>query len=98
VVIVKVPVAVWPPESVAVTVVPDAPAGTLNVHENAPVAPVVKEPAVQALIVLVSKTNDVNAFDTVNPVPDTVTVEPMGPSAGTTVIAGVVTVNVPVAA
>ncbi|MGA8091418.1 MAG: hypothetical protein WB984_02855 [Thermoplasmata archaeon] len=85
--------------SVAVTVVPDVPLGTLNVQLNAPVAPVVREPLVQlaAVIVLVSKTNDVSAVDTEKPVPATVTVASSGPCAGVTVIAGVVTVNVPVA-
>ena len=99
VVTVNVPVAVLPPTSVAVTVVPDVPLGTLNVQLNAPVAPVVREPLVQlaAVIVLVSRTNDVSAVDTEKPVPTTVTVAPIGPCAGVTVIAGVVTVNVPVA-
>ncbi len=99
VVTVNVPVAVLPPTSVAVTVVPDAPAGTANVQVNAPVVPVVREPLVQlaAVIVLVSKTNDVSAADTEKPVPETVTLAPTGPCVGVTVIAGVVTVNVPVA-
>ena len=99
VVTVNVPVAVLLPTSVAVTVVPDTPAGTTNVQLNVPVAPVVREPLVQlaAVIVLVSKTNDVNAVDTEKPVPATVTVAPIGPCAGVTVIAGVVTVNVPLA-
>ncbi len=99
VVTVNVPVAVLLPTSVAVTVVPDTPAGTANVQLNAPVAPVVREPLVQlaAVIVLVSKTNDVSAVDTEKPVPATVTVAPIGPCPGVTVIAGVVTVNVPVA-
>jgi hypothetical protein len=79
------------------TVVPDAPLGTLNVQLNAPVAPAVREPLVQlaAAIVLVSKTNDVSAADTEKPVPETVTLAPTGPCVGVTVIAGVVTVNVP---
>ena len=99
VVTVNVPLAVLPPTSVAVTVVPDVPPGTTNVQVKAPVAPVVREPLVQlaAVIVLVSKTNDVNAVDTEKPVPATVTVAPIGPCAGVTVIAGVVTVNVPLA-
>jgi hypothetical protein len=97
VVTVNVPVAVLPPTSVAITVVPDTPAGTANVQLNAPVAPVVREPLVQLAIVLVSKTNDVRAADTEKPVPATVTVAPTGPCPGVTVIAGVVTVNVPVA-
>ncbi len=97
VVTVNVPVAVLLPTSVAVTVVPDTPAGTANVQLNAPVAPVVREPLVQLAIVLVSKTNDVSAVDTEKPVPATVTVAPTGPCVGVTVIAGVVTVNVPLA-
>ena len=95
VVTVNVPVAVLPPTSVAVTVVPDTPAGTANVQLNAPVAPVVREPLVQLAIVLVSKTNDVSAADTEKPVPETVTLAPTGPCVGVTVIASVVTVNVP---
>jgi hypothetical protein len=80
-----------------VTVVPAVPLGTLNVQLNAPVAPVVREPLVQLVIVTESNTSDDNAVDTENPVPATVTVAPIGPCAGVTVIAGVVTVNVPVA-
>jgi hypothetical protein len=70
------------------------PLGTLNVHENVPVALVVSEPDVQLVIVTPSNTSDVSATDTENPVPDTVTVAPTGPWVGDTVIAGVVTVNV----
>jgi hypothetical protein len=95
VVTVNVPVAVFPPTSFAVTVVPDAPTGTLNVQLNAPVASVVNEPLVQVVIALVSKVNEDSAVDTEKPDPATVTVAPMGPCAGVTVIAGVVTVNVP---
>jgi hypothetical protein len=67
------------------------------VQLNEPVPSDVKEPLVQlaAVIVLVSKTNDVSAVDTEKPVPATVTVAPTGPCVGVTVIAGVVTVNVP---
>ncbi|MGA8091150.1 MAG: hypothetical protein WB984_01445 [Thermoplasmata archaeon] len=79
------------------TVVPDTPAGTANVQLNAPVAPVVREPLVQLVIVTESNTRYDNAADTENPVPATVTVAPIGPCPGVTVIAGVVTVNVPVA-
>jgi hypothetical protein len=96
VVTVNAPIAVWPPASVAVTVVPDVLLGTLNVQVNAPVAPVVREPAVQLVIVTASKTSP-TALVTEKPVPDTVTVAPSGPWAGLTVIAGVVTINVPVA-
>jgi hypothetical protein len=94
VVTVNAPVAVWPPASVAVTVVPAVPTGTLNVQLKVPVAPVVSEPTVQVVIAFESKTKDASAFDTEKPVPDTVTVAPMGPWAGLTVIVGVVTVNV----
>jgi hypothetical protein len=76
-----------------VTVVPEVPLGTLNVQLNAPVAPAVKEPLVQLAIVTESNTSDDNAVDTENPVPATVTVAPIGPCPGVTVIVGVVTVN-----
>ena len=97
VVTVNVPVAAGPPTSVAVTVVPDVPPGTTNVQVNAPALFVVREPLVQLAIVTESKTSDASVVDTEKPVPDTVTVEPRGPCVGDTVIAGVVTVNVPVA-
>ena len=97
VVTVKAPVASCPPKSVAVTVVPDVPEGTLNTQLNAPVAPVVSEPLVQLEMVTPSKTSDASAVDTEKPVPDTVTVAPSGPCPGVTVIDGVVSVNVPVA-
>jgi len=90
---VNAPVATWPPTPVAVTVVPDVPLGTLNVHVNTPVPPVVKEPLVQLAIVTPSKTSP-TALVTENPVPEIVTVAPTGPWVGLTVIAGVVTVNV----
>ncbi|MGA7475714.1 MAG: hypothetical protein WBW47_00660 [Thermoplasmata archaeon] len=51
----------------------------------------------QLVIVTESNTRYDNAADTENPVPATVTVAPIGPCPGVTVIAGVVTVNVPVA-
>ncbi len=60
---------------------------------KAPVAPVVREPLVQLVIVTESNTSDDSAVDTENPVPATVTVAPIGPCPGVTVIAGVVTVN-----
>ncbi len=78
------------------TVVPAVPLGALNVQLNAPVAPVVREPLVQLAIVTESNTSDDSAVDKEKPVPATVTVAPIGPCAGVTVIAGVVTVNVPV--
>ncbi len=75
------------------TVVPDVPPGTTNVQVNAPVALVVNEPLVQLVIVTESKTSDDSAVDTEKPVPATVTVAPIGPCPGVTVIAGGVTVN-----
>jgi hypothetical protein len=96
VVTVNVPPAVWPPTSVAVTVDPDVPLGTLNVQLNDPVASVVSEPIVQLEVGITtpskaSPTRPVNE----KPVPDTVTVAPKGPCPGVTAIAGVVTANVP---
>ncbi len=97
VVTVTVPVAVWPPASLATTDVPAVPLGTWNVHANTPVALVVREPLVQVVTVTESNTSEDSAVDTENPVPDIVTLAPMGPWDGLTVIAGVVTVNVPAA-
>lgn len=91
----NVATAFCPPASVAVTVVPDVPLGTLNVQLNAPVAPVVREPEVQLLMVTPSKTSDARIFDTEKPVPDIVTVVPTGPEVTESLIAGVVTVNDP---
>jgi hypothetical protein len=84
--------AFWPPAAVAVTVVPDVPLGTLNVQLNDPVPPVVKEPLVQFVIVLESKTRP-TVLNTEKPVPETVTVAPTGPLAGLTAILGVVTLK-----
>jgi hypothetical protein len=67
--------------------------GTLNVHENAPVLFVVKEPVVQLVMRIESKASDPSTLDAAKPVPATVTVEPTRPDAGVTVIEGV-TVNV----
>ena len=95
VVTVNAPVAVWAPGSVTVTVVPDVPLGTLNVHVNAPVAPVVREPLVQLELGIATPSKfSPTRLDTENPVPDTVTVAPTGPWIGVTVIASGVTVNV----
>jgi hypothetical protein len=94
---VNAPLAVWPPASVAVTVVPDVPMGTGNVQLNAPLASAIcEETPVQftASIVTWSKTRDASAVETEKPVPATVTVAPTGPWPGDTVIVGVVTVNV----
>ncbi len=77
------------------TVVPEVPLGTANVQVNAPLVPVVREPLVQLVIVTESKTSDDSAVDTEKPVPETVTLAPTGPCVGVTVIACVVTVNVP---
>ena len=87
----------WPPASTAVTVVPDVPLGTLKMHENAPELSVVIEPLEQTAIAWPSNNSDVSDADTENPAPETVTVAPTGPCPGATVIAGAVTVNVPVA-
>ncbi|MFZ0942923.1 MAG: hypothetical protein WAN54_03395 [Syntrophobacteraceae bacterium] len=94
VVTVNAPVAVWPLASRAVTVVPDVPLGIRNVHVNAPVPLVVKEPFVQLVIAFASKTKDSSAVDTEKPVPETVTVAPTGPWAGVTAMLGTVTVNI----
>jgi hypothetical protein len=61
---VNVPPAVWPPTSVAVTVVPDVPLGTLNVQLNAPVAFVVIAPNVQLKISTESNTSESSVVDT----------------------------------
>ena len=83
-----------PPTSVAVTVEPEVPAGTENVHENAPAASLESDPLVQLLTGIPSNTSEARAVETENPVPETVTVAPVGPWPGDTVIVGVVTVNV----
>jgi hypothetical protein len=93
----KVPDAIWPPTSVATTVVPDVPVGTTNVHANKPVVPVVNDPIVQLGIVTWSNTSDVRESETENPFPAMVNVAPTGPCPGVTVIEGTVTVNVAVA-
>jgi hypothetical protein len=96
VVTVKVVEAVWPPTSVTVTVVPEVPAGTANVHEKSPEASVPSEPDVQLETVTPSKLRP-TVLDTENPEPDTVTVAPSGPWPGLTDTDGVVTLNVPLA-
>jgi hypothetical protein len=78
-----------------VTVVPEVPLGTAKVQEKAPEASIEKEPLEQLLMVTPSNTSDARVVDTEKPVPDTVTVAPIGPWVGLTRIAGVVTVNVP---
>ena len=67
--------------------------GILNEQLNVPAPPTFNEPLVQPVIVTDSKTRDCSVVTGVNPVPDTVTVEPSGPDVGLTVINGV-TVNV----
>jgi len=89
----KAPSADWSPVSVALTVVPEVPEGTLKVHVNDPVGPVVSEPLKQDKIALASKTRDDRGTDSENPVPDTVVVAPTGPWVGVTEIARAVTVN-----
>jgi hypothetical protein len=97
VVIVNVPFAVWPPPSVAVTIVPAAPLSTVNVQLNVPESFAVKEPPpVQLEIFVESNTSDVRTVDTEKPVPDTVTVTPRGPCPGVTTISGVVMVKLAV--
>ncbi len=76
-------------------VIPDVPLVMENVQLNEPVPSVVRLPLVQLVIVTESKTSDDSAVDTEKPVPATVTVAPIGPCPGVTVIRGVVTVNVP---
>jgi hypothetical protein len=90
---VNLSVAVFPPMSVAVTFVPDVPLGTANLQLNEPDAPVVKEPPVQLEIITSSRTSP-TGLDTEKPVPDTVTVAPIGPSKGLAAIFGLVIVNV----
>ena len=94
-----VPVADWPPTSVAVTVVPDVPLGSLNVQLNVPEPFVMSEELPVQLelgIVTPSKISPTMLLSE-KPVPDTVTVGFPGVSAGPTVIAGVVSVKVLVA-
>jgi hypothetical protein len=80
-----------------VTVDPDVPDGTGNMQVNPPVEFETRLPDVQEVIVTWSNTSEVSAVETENPVPATVTDSPRGPWVGVTVIAGVVTVNVPLA-
>ncbi|MGA7649979.1 MAG: hypothetical protein WBW40_04655 [Thermoplasmata archaeon] len=91
------PVAYWPATSVAVTVVPDVPLGTVKVQLNVPDALVVRPPPTEQLVIVTPSNSSPTTLETENPVPDTVTVAPTGPCFGLTEIAGVVTVNFPVA-
>lgn len=75
------------------TVDPDVPVGTVNVQWNAPVEFAINElPARQLLTVTPSKASP-TALETEKPFPATVTVAPIGPKVGVTVMVGVVTVN-----
>ena len=78
VVTVNEPVAVSPVESVAVTVVPDVPLGTTNVHEKAPETSVPSEPVTQLEMITPSNTS-ATVLETENPLPETITVAPTGP-------------------
>jgi hypothetical protein len=91
---VNVPVANRPPTSVAVTVVPEVPLGTSNVHAKDPVLPVVSEPDTKFVIDTPSNTRELNGVDTEKPVPETSTVAPTGPRPGAIVIASPVTLKV----
>ena len=90
---VKEPVAVAPPVSVAVTVEPLAPEGTEKAQLNVPVPLIDMDPGEQEEMVTVSKTSDFSDDPMVNPVPETVTVDPSGPWLGVSVIVGVVIVK-----
>ena len=79
------------------TVVPAVPLGTRNVHENVPLALAVSDPDVQLETRTPSNIREAKAVEAENPVPETVTLAPTGPSPGDTVIAGVVTVKTPFA-
>ena len=98
VVIVNVVVALSAPPSdpVAVTVygVPDAVPVIVTVQLNVPVPDTV---APHAPIVAPAPIVVVTVLPGVNPVPDTTTDTPLGPCVGTSVTAGMVTVNVAVA-
>ena len=58
----------------------------------------VNEPLVQLVTTTSSNTSEDHGVDAENPVPETVSVAPTGPCSGATLMAGVVTVNAPVAA
>jgi hypothetical protein len=77
-----------------VTDVPDASVETANMQVSVPVPLVVRLPLVQLVIATSSKTT-VTVLPTEKPVPATVTVAPIGPCPGVTVILGEVTTNVP---
>lgn len=93
VVTVNVPLADFPPASVAVTVEPEVSPGTLNVHEKVPVAPAVNDPDEQLSIATESNTKEASAVETEKPVPDTVTAAPTGPWPGVIEMATVETMN-----
>ena len=79
VVTVNADVADCPPTSVARTVVPEVPDGTLKVQLNDPVALAIIEPEVHEDIVIPSNVRPAIPVETENPVPAIVTGEPIGP-------------------
>jgi hypothetical protein len=79
------------------TDVPAVPPGTANVQVKAPAPFVVSVPLVHVETATPSKTSEESGALTEKPVPETVTVAPVGPWPGLTAMAGVVTVNVPLA-
>ena len=93
VVTVNDPEALSPPTLVAITIVPDVPFRTENVHVKAPELSVISEPGEQLKIGTWSNTREANGVNTENPVPRTVTDAPTGPCPGITAIASGVTVN-----
>src|SRR5579859_1038658 len=80
--------------SVARTVVPEVPVGTMNVHENAPVGLDTRLPLVQATMETPPSVNDTVELSE-KPEPVAVTVAPEGPRVGATLSASGVTVNAP---
>ena len=97
VVTVKDTAVLWPPASVASTVLPEVPLGTETSHENAPELLVVRDPLEQPMIATPSNTNDASKFETEKPAPESVTPVPTGPCAGETAMDSGVTLNVAVA-
>lgn len=81
----NVPSADAPVVSVATTVVPDVPLGTLNEQVNVPFEFVVRDPLVQLETATPSKTSDLSGVDAEKLWPVTVTDAPIGPWCGATV-------------
>ncbi len=70
---------------VPTTVVATTPApGTLNAQLNVPETPTFNDPVAQTVMFAPSKISDFRVVESVNPVPETVTVEPTGPLVGAT--------------